>query len=118
MYNQYQTFGPDVVGAAKFFVSGINSLDDVEDVKLSKRLNLPSSKLRGFAFGKIGPKDGDDYIGGNYAYSLNLETNLPNLLPEATKTESGTGVGSTCMREVNSVGSISVYSKRFLVKQA
>ena len=87
LYNQYQTFGPDVVGAAKFFVSGINSLDDVEDVKLSKRLNLPSSKLRGFAFGKIGPKDGDDYIGGNYAYSLNLETNLPNLLPEATKTD-------------------------------
>ena len=30
MYNQYQTFGPDVVGAAKFFVSGINSLDDVK----------------------------------------------------------------------------------------
>ena len=86
MYNEYRSFGPDVVGAAKFFISGINSLDS-EDVKLSKRINLPSSKLRGFAAGKVGPKDGDDYIGGNYAYAINFETNLPKLLPEATKTD-------------------------------
>ena len=31
-----------------------------------KDLNIPSSRLRGFEFGKVGPKDGNDYIGGNY----------------------------------------------------
>ena len=28
--------------------------------------------LRGFEPGKIGPKDGDDYIGGNFGSSFNL----------------------------------------------
>ena len=35
----------------------------------------------------IGPVDGQDHIGGNYAAALNLEANLPNLLPETTKTD-------------------------------
>jgi outer membrane protein insertion porin family len=34
-----------------------NSLTN-DNIKLSERLNLPSSKLRGFEAGKIGPKDG------------------------------------------------------------
>ena len=53
-----------------------------DDVKIRKRLNLSSRKLRGFEPGKIGPKDGKDFIGGNYAYSVNLEANLPNFFPE------------------------------------
>ena len=31
--------------------------------------------------------DGNDHIGGNYAARRNLETNLPNLLPESTNTD-------------------------------
>ena len=31
--------------------------------------------------------DGNDHIGGNYAAAINLETNLPNLLPESTNTD-------------------------------
>ena len=31
---------------------------------------------------KIGPKDGSQYIGGNYAFSLNLNSTLPNVLFE------------------------------------
>ena len=38
---------------------------------------MPSSKLRGFESGKVGPKDGDDYIGGNFATSINVNTTLP-----------------------------------------
>ena len=64
-----------------FFGKTSNSLSG-KDIKLSDRLFLPSSKLRGFESGKVGPKDGDDHIGGNYAAAINLETNLPNLLPE------------------------------------
>ena len=47
---------------------------------MSERLFVPSSRLRGFESGKIGPKDGADYIGGNYATTLNLSTTLPKLL--------------------------------------
>ena len=38
-----------------------------EDVRVSQRLELSSKRLRGFEPGKIGPKDGDDFIGGNYS---------------------------------------------------
>ena len=50
-----------------------------DDVKLSERLNVPSSRLRGFESGKVGPKDGNDYIGGNYVYALNATTSMPQL---------------------------------------
>ena len=41
---------------------------------------MPYSRLRGFEKEKIGPKDGADYIGGNYITTLNLSTNLPGVL--------------------------------------
>ena len=57
-----------------------------KDIKLSERLFLPSSKLRGFESGKVGPKDGTDYIGGNYAASINMATTLPKILPNLQNT--------------------------------
>ena len=54
-----------------------------EDVKLSERLFIPSSKLRGFEYGKVGPKDGSDFIGGNYITSLNFQSNIPFILENA-----------------------------------
>ena len=50
-----------------------------DDVKLTERLSIPSSKLRGFERGKVGPKDGDDFIGGNFVTSINFQTSLPIL---------------------------------------
>ena len=47
------------------------------DVKISDRLYLPSRKLRGFETGKIGPKDGSDYVGGNFLSAFNAQANLP-----------------------------------------
>ena len=38
--------------------------------------------LRGFESGKIGPKEGSQYIGGNYAAALNLSSTLPNIFYE------------------------------------
>ena len=87
-YNKYLSFNPNVIGAFKFYLAGINGLND-KDVRLSKRLSLSSSRLRGFESGKVGPKDGVDFIGGNYVASSNIELNLPNLLPESTKTDVG-----------------------------
>ena len=87
-FSKYQSLTPNALGRFKLFATAINGLDD-KDVRLSKRKNLSSSKLRGFEGGKIGPKDGNDYIGGNYAIASNFEISLPNLLPEGTKTDVG-----------------------------
>ena len=57
-----------------------------DNVRLSKRTSLSSRRLRGFE-NKIGPKDGNDHIGGNYSAAFNFETNLPSLLPESTNTD-------------------------------
>ena len=84
----YKAFSEDKILKLKFFATAINGLND-EKIKISKRVQLPASKLRGFEAGKIGPKDGVDFVGGNYAASSNIELNLPNLLPEATKTDIG-----------------------------
>ena len=75
----YKSFNDNLVGAGKFYITAINGLGD-DDVRLSKRKNLSTTRLRGFEKGKVGPVDGDDHIGGNYAAAVNFESNLPNLL--------------------------------------
>ena len=37
--------------------------------------------MKGFKYGSIGPVDNDDYVGGNYAASINFDTTLPMLMP-------------------------------------
>ncbi len=81
--SSYKTLSENVVGAGKIFLSTIDGLGS-DDVRLSKRKGLSSRRLRGFERNKVGPVDGNDHIGGNYAAAVNLETNLPNLLPEDT----------------------------------
>ena len=86
--SKYKAFTSNYIGSLKFYASAINGLND-KDVRLSKRLFLPSSRLRGFEKNKVGPKDGEDYVGGNYTSSVNFALNLPNFLPESTKTDVG-----------------------------
>ncbi len=86
--SNYKSFSEDIVGVSKIYLSAINGLND-DDVRLSKRKFIPSSRLRGFARNKVGPIDNKDHIGGNYAAALNFEANLPNFLPDDTKTEVG-----------------------------
>ena len=88
-HSSYKTLTEDIVGAGKFYLSAINGLGS-DDVRLSKRRNLSSKRLRGFEKGKVGPLDGADHIGGNYAAAINLEANLPNLLPDNTNTDIAT----------------------------
>ena len=76
--NTYQEIADDMVISLSLYGRAINSLSD-DDVRISKRLYLPSYKLRGFESGKIGPKDSGDYIGGNYATALNAATTVPYL---------------------------------------
>jgi len=86
--SNYKTITEDIIGAGKIFISAINGLGS-DDVMLSKRRGLSSKRMRGFEKGKIGPLDGTDHIGGNYAAAINFEANLPNLLPESSNTDFG-----------------------------
>ena len=85
-FSKYHTFSPDAIGTFKFYTAAINGLDD-KDVRISKRIIMPSNRLRGFKSGQVGPVDGVDYIGGNYAAATNFEVALPTLLPEAARSE-------------------------------
>ena len=84
-YKIYNEWLDENVLSIGFFGKTSNSLAG-EDIKLSDRLFLPSSKLRGFESGKVGPKDGADYIGGNYAASINIATSLSQILPNSQNT--------------------------------
>ena len=86
--SHYKEFNNDLVGALKFSATTISALGE-DDVRISQRLNLSARKLRGFEPGKLGPKDGNDYIGGNYATAINLEANFPNFFPEKSNAEIG-----------------------------
>ena len=67
----------NMIGKGSIYFKSINSIDSDENVRISKRVNIPSNRLRGFEKGKIGPKDNNEFVGGNYAASLNLSTELP-----------------------------------------
>ena len=75
-YKYYTSLYDNNISSFSIFLKSANSISNKE-VKLSERLFLPSSKLRGFEGGKVGPKDGDDFIGGNFAAALNFNTTLP-----------------------------------------
>tara|TARA_Y100000816_G_scaffold205120_1_gene151264 strand:- start:814 stop:3057 length:2244 start_codon:yes stop_codon:yes gene_type:complete len=68
----------DMVGKVSFFGKTITGLSD--DVRISKRLYIPSHRLRGFEKGKVGPVENGDYIGGNHLTSVNMSATLPNIL--------------------------------------
>ena len=76
--DNYQSFN-DINTSIGLYLRAVTGLSD--DVKISERLNLPRKRLRGFRSGKIGPVDANDHVGGNYAASLNFQSNLPFLFP-------------------------------------
>ena len=75
-YKYYTSLYDNNITSLSLFLQSANSINN-KDVKLTERLFLPSNKLRGFEAGKVGPKDGDDFIGGNFATSINFNTTLP-----------------------------------------
>ena len=78
---KYYSPNENAILSFRFLAQSINSLTG-EDVRISKRIYIPSKRLKGFEFGKIGPKDGNDYIGGNYATALNFATTLPGIFKD------------------------------------
>ena len=77
----YKEVANDSILSVGVYTRAVNTLTSGEDVRVSKRMFLPSSRLRGFESGKIGPKDGADFVGGNYMASFNTALSLPFLFP-------------------------------------
>ena len=78
--SKYHSISDNLLITGKIFLKAVNSID--KDVRVSKRVYIPSSKLRGFESGKIGPKDGTQYIGGNYGAALNFASSFPKFFNE------------------------------------
>ena len=76
---KWHQFNNNMIADINLYGKMINSANN-KNVRVSKRVNLSSNRLRGFETGKLGPKDGKDYVGGNYAAALNVSTTLPMFL--------------------------------------
>ena len=80
IFSFFEELYQDNVTKLSFYAKSSTSLTN-DDIKLSERIFLPGHRLRGFVSGAVGPKDGNDFIGGNYATSINIQTSIPQLLP-------------------------------------
>ena len=78
-YRFFQELFEENISTASFLIKSANSITG-DNIKLSERLYIPSRRLRGFESGKVGPKDGNDFIGGNFVTALNLSSTLPNFI--------------------------------------
>ena len=85
-YKYFTELYNDNVSSFGFTIGSAFSLND-NDIKLSERLFIPSSRLRGFESGKVGPKDGNDFVGGNYLATFNVKSTLPQILPNSQDTD-------------------------------
>ena len=84
-YIKHQSLMSEMVARIAFHGKAVNGLSN--DVRISKRLYIPTQKLRGFEKGKIGPMENNDYIGGNYISTINVSTTLPQALPSFQNTD-------------------------------
>jgi outer membrane protein insertion porin family len=74
-YNIYKRITKDLIGSFKFQTG--NSIGyNGKYAPLSSNFNLGGNKLRGFKNGKVGPRTGNSYTGGQYYYLTSLETNI------------------------------------------
>ena len=75
----YKEVADDMIISSGIYSRAVNSLTN-DDVRVSKRIYAPSSRLRGFESGKVGPVDGTDHIGGNYVVTFNTSSTIPYVL--------------------------------------
>ena len=78
-YKIFKELYDENVSTISFLLKSSSSITG-DNVKLSERLYIPAKRLRGFEAGKVGPKDGSDYIGGNYLTTINATSTVPKIL--------------------------------------
>ncbi len=83
--NYFEFLDKNILKTSFYFKNAASLTGD--NIKLSERLNIPSSRLRGFEQGKVGPKDGNDFIGGNYVSTLNISSTIPQIFENSQSTE-------------------------------
>jgi len=74
-YNVYKRLTDRLIGAWKISAGSVNGYNGKYQ-PLSSNFRLGGKKMRGFKSGKIGPKTGSSYTGGQYFYLTSLETNI------------------------------------------
>ena len=77
-FKTWYTLPNEMTTSLNIYGRAVNSMNG-EDVRITNRFYLPRNKLKGFKTRNVGPKDGKDYVGGNYATALNIDTTLPQL---------------------------------------
>ena len=75
-FQKYASLYDNNLSSFGIYLEAANSIKG-DDIKLTERLYIPTRKLRGFERGKVGPKDGSDFVGGNYIATINATTNIP-----------------------------------------
>ncbi len=98
-YSKYISVTDNLILSGKFFLKAVNSIDD--EVRVSRRIYIPSSKLRGFESGSFGPKEGNEYVGGNYGSAINLNTTLPNFFQGNDDIDLSLFLDAATLREVD-----------------
>ncbi len=83
--NYYQILDQNILKTS-IYLKASNSIGS-NSIKLSERNYIPSSRLRGFEYGKVGPKDGNDYIGGNYVAAFSFSSSVPQILENTQSTD-------------------------------
>ncbi len=84
--NKYNQFLDKNIFKSSFYFKSSNSISG-DNIKLSERINIPSKRLRGFEYGKVGPKDGNDFIGGNFVSAANFSSSLPQIFENSQSTD-------------------------------
>ena len=98
-YSKYYSVSDNLILSGKWFFKSVNSIDD--DVRVSRRVYIPNSKLRGFESGKFGPKDGEEYVGGNFGSALNFNSTLPNVFSGYENIDISLFLDAATLREVD-----------------
>ncbi len=85
-YKYFTDLYENNISTFSIYLKSVNSITN-DDVKLSERAFIPSSRLRGFESGKVGPKDGNDFVGGNFVTTMNFSSTLPFLFENSQNTD-------------------------------
>ena len=74
-HSRYKRLSKSFVGAFKIEAGHLNGYND-KYAPITSNYKLGGKNLRGFKAGRVGPKSGNSYYGGQYYYLTSLETNL------------------------------------------
>ena len=74
-YKKYFKFNNLLTGAIKTQLGSINGYSN-KYAPVDQMFNIGGKNLRGFKYGKVGPRLGSSFTGGNYYYVIATETNF------------------------------------------